>query len=1425
MKQTRKIFVALLVLMTILMSLVVVAIPASAETDVSLLVPNGVDPVEMGEGNVLPEAAAPDGLIFVGWSEETVIETEEIPDFYEAGTVYDGESDVLYALYSRTETTPGVSAFQKVTSAPSDWSGNYLIVYEAGKHALNGSLTSLDAEGNRTSVAIVDGKIEATDAMKNIMFTVEVYSTGYSIKSASGKYIGNSSDQNKLLNTTTKYVNTISLNSDGSAQIVSAKSVLRFNANTTNGDRYRYYKSSSYTNQKAIHLYQLTETVGSSVTVYLTSECKHENCSKVVTAPTCTTVGYTTYTCNACDHSYVADEVDALGHELDGGVVTPPTCVAGYTTYSCTRCNYTKTEEGDPAVSKHLDTGLDAKCDTCGKYFVPEGPFKLEMYQHNKKATYYFKGSMSGYYFATTNANSLTGAVDVYAEEVDGGYNLYFMNGTTKNYLYIEISGNYTNIKYGSTEAVWAFNETFGTFTTVVNGTTYYMGTYNSYVTISASKFSYVTTSNVDVSQFVVRPVSLENHVCEKSSSTVTAPKCESQGYTTYKCNLCGQSTKADYVDALGHDLVDVEGKNPTCEEEGYTAHKDCSRCTYVEGKETLPVLEAVATADGDKYATLAEALENGSEIVLLKDIALDAPIVLNGSYTLDLKGYTLSYESTVMGEAMITNKGSLVINDSVGTGVINYNYVGANDASYGKGNYTISNAGELTVNGGKITIANLRQHAKYPIDNNSTTGDAILVINGGHLYNYNTSAIRMFCNSTTNKNSVTINGGIIEGYSAIWMQNPGKNTVHGALSVTDGEIRTTAAAYVNGTASLKEVSSMIYCTSEGGAWAEDSLVSLTGGTFNENVYLSADAPANIVVSGGTYNGYVDHNHNYVGLSCTDGGKCACGATAEAAGHTWVDATFEAPKTCSVCGATEGNKLVAVAQIGDQKYASLADAFAAGGEVTLLVNVELDAPIVIDGSVTLNLAGHTLSYATDVLNENMITINAKGSLVINDSSSLTRSGSATGAISFVFTGAADTSYSKGNYAIVNGGSLTLNSGLLKVSAEGVEGKFNHALYAIQNAGDLTINGGEVINNNNVAIRNWNAADITVNGGTISGIRAIWVQLPSGANAAAPEISIAINGGTLTSIDEEYNLAIYVYSYGQSAEKLALAINDGVINGNVALYVNDATLADNAVKVTGGEINGEYGVFSYATDDALAASKIAITGGEFKTDYSAKYAEDDGFIFVKNAEGTFSTLKGSLATPSIQEVDGVKYWFIGTVNTGVKAEGADGTNGKTPSLEVQTDENGEKWICVSYDGGATWTQFLKLSELTGPQGPQGETGPQGPQGDKGDKGETGAQGPQGDKGDTGAQGPQGDKGDTGAQGPQGEQGETGAQGPQGDKGDKGDTGAQGPQGEKGDNADATKEVRMAIAVATGAIIFALVVLLFWRVKRRSWWCYR
>lgn len=57
-------------------------------------------------------------------------------------------------------------------------------------------------------------------------------------------------------------------------------------------------------------------------------------------APTCLEVGYTTYSCAHGDHEYVADEVAPLGHSYTF-TVTNPTCESGgYTTYTCTTCDH-----------------------------------------------------------------------------------------------------------------------------------------------------------------------------------------------------------------------------------------------------------------------------------------------------------------------------------------------------------------------------------------------------------------------------------------------------------------------------------------------------------------------------------------------------------------------------------------------------------------------------------------------------------------------------------------------------------------------------------------------------------------------------------------------------------------------------------------------------------------------------------------------------------------------------------------------------------------------------------------------------------------------------------------------------------------------------------------------------------------------------
>jgi hypothetical protein len=157
-------------------------------------------------------------------------------------------------------TTPTEKSYVKVTSAADITAGQYLIVYEEGALALNGSLAKIDAEGNGSAVTIADGKIASTADVDKMSFTFAVVDGGFSILAKNGKYIGSTASKNELKENTAALVNVITFQAAGDVHIVgTAGSVLRYNNAATNGTRFRYYKSTSYTSQQPIHLYKLVE--------------------------------------------------------------------------------------------------------------------------------------------------------------------------------------------------------------------------------------------------------------------------------------------------------------------------------------------------------------------------------------------------------------------------------------------------------------------------------------------------------------------------------------------------------------------------------------------------------------------------------------------------------------------------------------------------------------------------------------------------------------------------------------------------------------------------------------------------------------------------------------------------------------------------------------------------------------------------------------------------------------------------------------------------------------------------------------------------------------------------------------------------------------------------------------------------------------
>ena len=105
------------------------------------------------------------------------------------------------------------------------------------------------------------------------------------------------------------------------------------------------------------------------------------NYKSTVTAPTCTTMGYTTYTCVDCKDSYVSDYTDKLAHNYIADVTAPTCTTMGYTTYTCADCgenyvsdytevlphNYSK-KTVEPTCTSQGYTIYT--CSDCGKEYI-----------------------------------------------------------------------------------------------------------------------------------------------------------------------------------------------------------------------------------------------------------------------------------------------------------------------------------------------------------------------------------------------------------------------------------------------------------------------------------------------------------------------------------------------------------------------------------------------------------------------------------------------------------------------------------------------------------------------------------------------------------------------------------------------------------------------------------------------------------------------------------------------------------------------------------------------------------------------------------------------------------------------------------------------------------------------------------------------
>jgi len=187
---------------------------------------------------------------------------------YASGTTLDD----MQIYVERSVSTPATGNYVKVTSNTDLTDGEYLIVYEDGGLAFDGSLKALDGANNTIEVEINNNTIASSSTVNAATFTIDVKAG--TIKSASGKFIGNANNSNALTASDTELTNTISIDDDDKNAVIVASggAYLRYNA-TSDQERFRYYKSSTYSSQKAIALYKKQGTGTQTVELFASQDC------------------------------------------------------------------------------------------------------------------------------------------------------------------------------------------------------------------------------------------------------------------------------------------------------------------------------------------------------------------------------------------------------------------------------------------------------------------------------------------------------------------------------------------------------------------------------------------------------------------------------------------------------------------------------------------------------------------------------------------------------------------------------------------------------------------------------------------------------------------------------------------------------------------------------------------------------------------------------------------------------------------------------------------------------------------------------------------------------------------------------------------------------------------------------------------------
>lgn len=284
--------------------------------------------------------------------------------------------------------------------------------------------------------------------------------------------------------------------------------------------------------------------------------------------------------------------------------------------------------------------------------------------------------------------------------------------------------------------------------------------------------------------------------------------------------------------------------------------------------KKGVLAIDYVAEVNGKLYRSLQEAFDavDNQTVNLLKDVSLDASITLSQGKTavFDMNDKTVSGVATsasasnlfvVKGGANLTIKNGTV---SFAATTPDTQWGGEGQAPYpGYANNTVRNEGVLTVENAILENKTMKGGASYVVDNYN---GAKLTVNDGSLLKQSGGdiAIRMF-NGSAGSIDVTINGGTVIGYRAVWIQLASSDSAVAPcmnLTVSDGTLESIDEDYKQA----------VYSYSYGNDM-KNVVININGGTFNGDVALTGGSNKTNIetlnITGGTFNGLWGDIYSY----------------------------------------------------------------------------------------------------------------------------------------------------------------------------------------------------------------------------------------------------------------------------------------------------------------------------------------------------------------------------------------------------------------------------------------------------------------------------------------------------------------------------------------------------------------------------------